>query len=550
MQKRTRQSLYRDLPLYPWFVGIIPIIHLYTNNLGLVIDQEVFLCLILALLGTTIAFFAINQFVEDRHRTGFILAVSSIAFSLSGHVYVLVFIPKSLGIWTLMVLSALMCVFFLSRRIRSNLAFRHMTPVFNLVMFCLLLLQVFTLAVRIERISRYVGISEAYTAKYKAPRVTEKVDDSPARPDIYYFIPDSYPSDMWLEMTLDYDNSEFTDSLRDRGFVIVDQAQSNYDLTYLSLASTLNMQYYEGNQSPFSDLDFLRLEISNSLVARQLLQSGYTYIQFLSGFWAPSALADINRDFTSRGPVDVIVSEQDVSEAVYRGDTDGNFQYAGIDRSYRDPFVPLYIDTTILRLVGSQLEKILNRGDNAPLPKWGPRRFLATTDAAKEIAAMPEATFALVHFIKPHLPTVFDENGDFVDRNYSPTREEFLAEFRFLNSRFLRMIDDILETSVHPPIIVFQADHGIKHVGDSTSDDRPLGFDTYAAYHLPDAHSIGFPDDYTLINTFPLILNEVLGTTYEIQENRQFNLPANRDDSADLFQLVAVTDELADMDEA
>ncbi len=546
MQKRTRQSLYRDLPLYPWFVGIIPIIHLYSNNLGLVIDQEVILCLILALLGTTIAFFAINQFVEDRHRTGFILAVSSIAFSLSGHVYVLVFIPKSLGIWTLMVLSALICVFFLSRRIRSNLAFRHMTPVFNLVMFSLLALQAVTLVVRLVEISRYVGVSEAYAEKYQVPIVTDKLDDSPERPDIYYLIPDSYPSDIWLERALNYDNSEFTNALKDRGFVIADQAQANYGITFLSIASTLNMQYYPSNQSPFGDLVYLRLEIANSLVARELLQRGYTYIQFLSGFWVPSSLADINRDFTSRGPVDVIVSKQDLAEAVYRGDVDGNFQYAEIDRSYRDPFIPLYIDTTILRLARSRLDKILNHDDGAPLPKWGPRRFLATTDAVKEIAAMPEATFTLIHFIKPHLPTVFDKDGNFVDRNYTPTREEFLGEFRFVNSRFLRMIDDILENSVHPPIIIFQTDHGLPYIDAMVPDGRLAHFGAYAAYHLPVAHSIDLPEDHTLINTFPLILNEVLGTNFEIQENRLIELPVSY---GDLFQQVDVTDEFAEMDE-
>ena len=547
MKKKTQLSRYVDLPLYPWFVAVIPILHLYSNNLGLVIDQDVLLSLVLALLGTAIAFLAINHFLSDRHRTALIVMTCSIAFSLSGHVYALVFMPKSLGIWTLMILSALICIVFLIQRIHSKFIFRQITPVFNLIMFCLLLLQVITLIARLERISRYVNVSEGYTAKYNLPSVMEKVDDSPARPDIYYIVPDSYPSDMWLERAFDYDNSEFTNALEDRGFVIAEQAQSNYNLTYLSVASTLNMKYYFSNQSPFADLDYLRLEIANNLVARQLLQRGYTYIQFLSGFWVPSSIADINRDFTSRGPVDVIVSEQDLAEAVYRGDVDGGFHYAAIDRSYKDPFLPLYIDTTILRLARSQLDQILNRDDGGPLPKWGPRRFLATTGAAKEVAAMPEATFTLVHFIKPHLPTVFDENGNFLERNYSPTREEFLAEFRFLNSQFLNMIDDILETSVHPPIIIFQADHGLKYINDSGPGSERAHLFAYAAYHLPDGHSIDFPEDYTLINTFPLVLNEVLGTTYEMQENRQFKLPVNRDH---LFELVDVTDEFADLDEA
>ena len=219
-----------------------------------------------------------------------------------------------------MILSALICIIILLQRIRSKDFFRLTTPVFNLVMFCLLALQMISLLLQLQEISQYVKISEAYTSKYRVPSAVDKVDDSTARPDIYYIIPDGYPSDAWLAQAMDYDNSEFTNALQDRGFVIADHAQSNYGGTYLSLASTLNMQYYDSNQSPFNDLDYLRLEIANNLVARQLLELGYKYIQVLSGFWVPSSLADVNRDFTSRGPINVIVSDQDLTEAVYRGD--------------------------------------------------------------------------------------------------------------------------------------------------------------------------------------------------------------------------------------
>ncbi len=555
MPKKTKLSRYGDFPLYPWIAGAIPIVHFYANNLGLVIDQDAFLCLVLSLLGTTIAFLAINHFLRDRHRTALILTICSIAFSLSGHVYILMFMPKSLGVWTLMILSALICIFFLLQRIRSNLVFRHMTPVFNLVMLCLLALQMITLFVRQEEHAQYVRVSEAYTAKYRVPSAIDKVGDSPARPDIYYIIPDGYPSDAWLAQAMDYDNSEFTSALRERGFVIADHAQSNYGGTYLSLASTLNMQYYESNQSPFSDLDYLRLEIANNLVARQLIQFGYKYIQILSGFWVPSSLADVNRDFTSRGPVNVIVSEQDVTEAVYRGDNNEVFQYAGLELSYKEPFIPNYMDTTMLRLVWSRLDKILKDNFGSLLAghkgglisRWNPERFLSAADEAANIASLPEATFTLVHFIKPHLPTTFDENGNFLEQNHAPSHEEFFAEFSFVNSRFLQMIDEILENSQNPPIIIFQSDHGSTYGSVFAPDQRATHFGVYAAYHLPETYSLDLPDAYTLVNTFPMILNTVFGTTYEMRENRLFVLPKNYRRP---FQQVDVTDEFAYSDEA
>ena len=521
-------------------VGAIPIVHLYSENLGLVFDQDVIPCLILMLLGTTIAFLTTNHFVRNRHRTAFYLGICSMAFSLSGHVYELVFMPKSLGIWTILFVSALIFILYLLQRIRVNAFFIQTTSVFNLIMFCLLSLQIISLMARFEERSDHAEISEAYTAKYTVQDKVTKVTDSLLQPDIYYIIPDAYPSDMWLARAMNYDNSAFTEALKDRGFVIADHAQANYGTTLLSLASTLNMRYFDSNQSPFSDLDYLRLEIANSAVARQLVQQGYTYVQFMSGILVPSPLADINRDFTPRGPVDVIVSKHELTGAVNLGNTHDAANGTQIDLFYKRPFIPLYIDTTIFRLARSQLGRLFQRIDGRSLHFKDPRRFLAATEAVTPITSLSEATFTIVHLLKPHLPTVFNEQGDILEWNYKPSPEEFFAELKFINSRFLRMIDTILEQSENPPIIIFQADHGSTYGEVWKRDGRSTHFDTYAAYHLPDTFSIDLPEPYTLINTFPLILNEVFGTEYEMQEDYLFELPVGYDDP---FRQIDVTEE-------
>ena len=73
-----------------------------------------------------------------------------------------------------------------------------------------------------------------------------------------------------------------------------------------------------------------------------------------------------------------------------------------------------------------------------------------------------------------------------------------------------------------------------------TKDGRRTHFDTYAAYYLPDTFSIDLPEPYTLINTFPLILNEVFGTEYEMQEDYLFESPVGYDDP---FRQIDVTEE-------
>ena len=185
----------------------------------------------------------------------------------------------------------------------------------------------------------------------------------------------------------------------------------------------------------------------------------------------------------------------------------------------------LYLDTTLLRIVYSRLKDLFFQGDSEPYSLFAPERFLDTIDEVKSIAPMPEATFTIIHLLKPHLPVVFDEYGGFVAKNWKPGNREVIAQYKFVNSKFLEMIDTILEESQNPPVIVFQADHGSTHI-DGDKDFRFLvHIAPYAAYHLPDTYSISFPKPFTLINTFPLLLNEIFETKYVQNVDRLFDSP-------------------------
>ena len=96
-----------NLPFYPWLAGIYPILHLYSENLGLVIDHEVVTVLILMLAATSIAYPAANLLLKDRHKTAVILGICSVFFSLSGHLYELAFATIPLHSWTEIVFIAL-----------------------------------------------------------------------------------------------------------------------------------------------------------------------------------------------------------------------------------------------------------------------------------------------------------------------------------------------------------------------------------------------------------------------------------------------------------
>ena len=528
-----------EKPLYLWLLGVYPIIHIYSLNLGLVIDHEVGTSLLVKLAATTIAFVLTNVFVRNKQKTALMLSILSICFSFSGHLYTLVFIPRSLFIWTLMILIATVCAMAMVYRIGSRYSLVRVASAANLIVLALLasptlqILSSFTTAstfVQLEIASQPIALNDV-----------SKVLES-SRPDIYYIIPDAYPSDSWLQDAMNFDNSAFTRALEDRGVVIADHAQSNYGATLHSLASILNMQYYDSNPTNLQDLDYLRLSVADNKVAQQLQQLGYTYIQLLSGFLLPSSIADINRDFTPSGTVDIEVNVQDLSTANLKTQSESTESTKLlIDRrsSYKQSFISLYVDTTLLRIVNSQLDKLLKRDELMPYHVNDAERFLATVDHVRSITDMSEATFAIIHLIKPHAPTVFDEQGEIIRRILEPSPEEWFGELEFINSKFLETIDNILANSQNQPVIIFQADHGSTYGNPRAEGNRPIHFDAYAAFYVPDSHSLSLPQPYTLINTFPLIFNAVFGSDYELQPDRLIELSIGYDTP---FKQADVTD--------
>ena len=59
-----------NLPFYPWLVGIYPVLHLYSENLGLVIDHEVVIVAALMLATTSIAFL-VTLILRNEHKSAF-----------------------------------------------------------------------------------------------------------------------------------------------------------------------------------------------------------------------------------------------------------------------------------------------------------------------------------------------------------------------------------------------------------------------------------------------------------------------------------------------
>lgn len=105
-------------------------------------------------------------------------------------------------------------------------------------------------------------------------------------PDIYFIILDAYARGDILKELYDFDNTEFLNFLKERGFYIADRATSNYSQKGLTIASTFSLEYLDRFVQVVGEYNtnFKLLEkiIGESLVVRYLREKGYAVVAFAS----------------------------------------------------------------------------------------------------------------------------------------------------------------------------------------------------------------------------------------------------------------------------
>lgn len=357
-----------------------------------------------------------------------------------------------------------------------------------------------------------VGIALARIVVYESTRrratdsalATLRVDAEPLpdreplgyAPDIYYFVMDRYPNAMTLREQFGFDNGPFLGALRERGFVVLDEARANYATTPLSLASSLNMEYLDrvrtlvGEDATDTSVTFGLVQ--DHRVQRLLRQRGYTYVH-VGSWWEPtrrSELADVN--VTYAFPVSEFVRE--------------------------------LLETTVAWPVFYRLV------DFGQLHR---KQVLFKIEKMPEIVALPSPKFVFAHFLVPHPPYVFDRDGKLPTTTQLAERGErasFIHQVEFVNARLREIVDGILAHSEHPPVIVLQSDEG-PHLAEllgagpeARMDEEIIKMKTYIlnAILLPGISRDALDATHTPVNTFRLVFNTCFGADYPMLANTSY----------------------------
>lgn len=350
-----------------------------------------------------------------------------------------------------------------------------------------------------------VNWPEYWNAKRNTQGSIPKNSDSISnKPDIYYIILDAYARNDVLVEYYNYDNTEFIRSLNDKGFAVPTNATSNYPYTTLSLASSLNMDYIDSIASGIEDSHLwwlMESYIDESRTHLFLEEQGYEIFHVASD-WSITDNPDSNNYLS---PYKYRINE----------------------------FESYFISTTPFRIFYPLL------GNLSKTTGYDAHRdlIIQSFNILGNIPETPNPKFVFAHIIAPHPPFVFTKNGEPIkpDYNFSFTdgndypgddieyRTRYVEQLQYTNILVEKMVDEILQRSKIPPIIILQADHGPRMLsGTGTTENVCIKerFSIFAAYHLPGKSPSMIPANLSPVNAFRIIFNEYFQTELPMLQNK------------------------------
>jgi hypothetical protein len=155
-------------------------------------------------------------------------------------------------------------------------------------------------------------------------------------------------------------------------------------------------------------------------------------------------------------------------------------------------------------------------------PKHNHRdRVLSTLDKLSRLPTeidSPKLVFA--HIVAPHIPFVFGPQGEEVLWPDSLNEADYQVAYRdeviYLNQRILTFVQDIINNSATPPVIILQADHG------RAKSSPEIRMRILNAYYLPGSKNQDLYPQITPVNTFRVIFNQYFGGQYELLEDKSY----------------------------
>ena len=475
-------------PFFLIFFAVYPLLFLLAENVYEVPLTVALRPGLLSLIAMGILVWVSILLVKDRERAFLLATIYFLVMFTYGHIDL--FLETSLSAFTviakiipffLLIILVLLC-FFMTRWVHrlDSLKFQTIFQSINLVSVFLLIYPGIT-------IGQFWG-NIHFRPENTVQSVQAQADTS--YPDIYYIILDGYSRGDTLEF-MGYDNSPFLMDLENQGFYVAQCSTSNYKWTLLSLASTFNMHYlwkvFPDVEPRDTNLLPLFRALHDNRVVKDLRERGYKIVAFDTGY-----------EWLNWKGADQYIELERLSSPFF---------------APLQPFEYLFLKTTLFDLA--------LKGDFLRQERYQAhyQRIHYNLDKLNELAIEPGPKFVYAHLVVPHTPYIFNPDGTFKTKesdNYSDKNSQYanyLDNVEFVTAAISKVVQNIIQNSEQPPVIILQGDHGF------VIPKRK--FNILNAFFLPGDSTENMPyETISTVNTFRIIFNRYFDTNYSILRDK------------------------------
>jgi hypothetical protein len=504
----------RAIIIYPLIFTIIPLLSVFLRNILIVNLAEFFRATIITLFFLLLLWWILYKLTKSLSKSALISTIFFILLFSFGQLLpglAIIFWKVGLDVQTqlfnnirlaLYVILIVWIVLFLLIsyliwKIHSDL--KLVTTFMNITSIILILLIIFQHAPKLEY--AISNLRSENTVKANSDVISKPNITKSDYPDIYFIILDGYGRADSLSGYFDYDNQEFLTYLSEKGFYISTESNSNYLLTYLSLASTLNLNYLDDLAAEMgittNNIFPILQRIQQNRLMDFLASLGYRTIAFQSGYHA-TEMSQVDHYFSGA--------------------------------SFMTEYEHAIINLTPLQIWLNNYQYETHR-----------KRVYYTFDQLPEIVQSEKPSFVFAHIVAPHDPFVFGPNGENhnPEDTYSLFEEnppdletgrggyitDYTNQVRYINSLVRDTVEKILSKPGEKPIIIIQGDHGPRPIWYWNSlehSDLATIFPILNAVYFPDQDYSNLYPGISSVNTFRLILDQYFGTQLGLLEDRSY----------------------------
>ena len=519
MESKTIKKTKR---YHPFLVAIFPVLIIYSQNIGRMEIEQLFLPIILAVGLAFGLYYFFKLVIKNENKSAIIVTLILIILFSYGHIYYLLSdvtldefdVAKNRYLIPAFGLVLGIGIFF---TIKTKRVLNNATSIVNVISIVLVLVAIANVSLVAAEISScdMCANQELFYERIDFSSYFEphefSISEYDKLPDVYYLILDEYArNDVLLEYH-EFDNTEFTEFLQDKGFHVAKNSFANYPMSVQSIPATMNLQYINfladeigsevRNYKPLNEKDYGLY--ANNQVIKNFKEMGYKIVTFntFALSLGENPLSDITVCHKNTHLLD-----NKLVDALARTTMFGYF-------------VERWSEDEMRQVTVCALDEFSEAGN-----------------------MFNEPVFVWAHVLLPHPPWIFGPNGEHVipgkpllitdnpefrDSGWEPKRQ-YIQQVEFANKKTISIVEEILEKDSYS-IIIIQGDHGTAWDIQGNTWVEPSKEDVYQrlrnfdAIYFPDEEKRkNLDDNRTLINTFRTVFNAYYGSDYELLENKVY----------------------------